>query len=68
MLAVVFDLTRAAAESLVPALIVVGAVAVVLVLLLAVLPRHSRTHRLLVIDAALRARRRTLAGTGSATG
>lgn len=62
VLAVVYSLTHAAAESQTPAVIVVGTVALALVVLLAVLPRHSPTHRLLVIDAALRARRRTVAG------
>lgn len=60
-LGVVYVIVHAAAESHLTAAAFVCIVGVVLALLVVVLPRTSRLHRLLLVDAALHARRRTQA-------
>lgn len=63
VLAVVHTLVRASSESALAAIVVVGLAVVVLVVLVRVLPRHSRTHRVLLVDDARRALRRARAAT-----
>lgn len=62
-LAVVHVLVHAAAGSHLAAGGVVAVVAAMLVVLVQVLPRHGRTHRLLLVDDALRSLRRAESAT-----